>query len=116
MRDYRLARDVLQQRLDIGGYGILQLPHMARVAAVVDNLTINVVCTRYRMVEEQKFGGYAMFDMSFVEFGLAPAQPVTDTKVQLEAQADGLYKVIISNVGDGQLPLAVPLSSTTIGR
>ena len=61
-RDYRIARDLLQERLDRGGPGVLQLPTFVRSPMIV-------VCTRYRLSEEEKAGGYCVFDMQFVERG-----------------------------------------------
>lgn len=70
-RDYRMARDRLKNRLDDGGPGVLQLPTFSNIATVV-------VCTRYRLTEEERFGGYAVFDMQFVERGLRPFQEAVD--------------------------------------
>ena len=77
-RDYRIARDALQQRLDLGGYGSLQLPTMPPMV---------VVCQKYRLTEEEKFGGYCVFDMQFVEYGQAPlrGQPKTDAELQKQS-------------------------------
>ena len=47
-RDYRVPRDLLRDALDSGGYGWLQLPTMQPV---------RVVCDRYRLTEETRFGG-----------------------------------------------------------
>ena len=90
MRDYRIARDILQQRLDAGGQGVLQLPNMAR-ATTGSPLTLSVVCTRYRLTEEERLGGYCIFDMSFVEFGLPAVPPQPATQIQLQQQANNLY-------------------------
>lgn len=70
-RDYRVARDNLRIRLDDGSPGVLQLPTFKRDPMVV-------VCTRYRLSEEEKSGGYCTFDMSFVEFGARPFTPQID--------------------------------------
>jgi hypothetical protein len=100
MRDYRIARDVLQQRLDAGGDGVLQLPNMARGGAGPP-LTISVVCTQYRLTEEERFGGYCVFDMTFVEFGKPASVPIAATGAQLVQQADGTLKWIASNIAAG---------------
>jgi hypothetical protein len=68
LRDYRYARDQLQQRLDRGGEGVLVLPNSGR-AAFGSPLTLTAVCTRYRMTEEDRFGGFCVFDMGFVDYG-----------------------------------------------
>src|SRR5262245_53821924 len=49
LRDYRIARDALDQELVRGEPGILQLPTLAPML---------VVCPRYRLSEEERFGGY----------------------------------------------------------
>src|SRR5262245_24235558 len=47
-RDYRVARDQLMEELEREGDGILQLPFLKPLMVVV---------VRYRLTEEQKFGG-----------------------------------------------------------
>jgi prophage DNA circulation protein len=61
--DYRIPRKALIDALEAEGPGDLQLP---------TQLVQNVVCTRYRMTEEEKFGGYCTFDMTFQEYGVDP--------------------------------------------
>lgn len=75
-RDYRVARDNLRIRLDMGTPGVLQLPTFKRDPMVV-------VCTRYRLSEEEKSGGYCTFDMTFVEFGARPFTPQIDPSDEL---------------------------------
>jgi len=84
-RDYRKARNLLQQRLDEGGPGTLQLPTMS---------PLKVVCQRYRMTEEEKFGGYVVFDMQFVELGAPPFRAVENTEEALRAEAQRLKAII----------------------
>jgi prophage DNA circulation protein len=62
--DYRLARDRLMQQLEAEGPGVLQLPTQTPML---------VVCPRYRMQEEQRFGGFCTFDMTFQEYGQDPS-------------------------------------------
>jgi hypothetical protein len=100
MRDYRLSRDALQQRLDAGGDGVLQLPNSAR-GGPGPPLTISVVCTQYRMTEEQRFGGYCVFDMTFVEFGKPASVPTTATGAQLVQSVDGTFQWITGNIAAG---------------
>lgn len=90
MRDYRIARDRLQTRLDTGGAGVLQLPN-----AIV---TTTVVCQRYRLTEEDRFGGYCTFDMSFVEFGLAPGTAPTATDQVVQSQSSKLKQQILGDL------------------
>jgi len=92
MRDYRITRDRLQMRLDTGGEGVLQLPYMAR-AGEGQPLQLNAVCSRYRMTEEDKFGGYVVFDMTFVEYGEITGSPAVSNS-QLLAQSDITLQVI----------------------
>jgi prophage DNA circulation protein len=80
-RDYRDARDALQERLETGGPGVLQLPTLA---------PMKVVCQRYRLTEDEKLGGYCTFDMQFVEAGVQPFMPTTDTASNLRAQSDAM--------------------------
>lgn len=86
-RDYRLARDALQARLETGGPGVLQLPTLA---------PMKVKCQRYRLTEEDKLGGYCVFDMQFVEAGVQPFMPRTDTAANLQAQSDVLRAQVAS--------------------
>jgi hypothetical protein len=100
MRDYRISRDILQTRLDAGGEGVLQLPHMARSGSGAP-LTITVCCTRYRMTEEERFGGYAVSDMSFVEFGAPASVPLASTAMQLIQQSNGTLAWVTNNITFG---------------
>jgi prophage DNA circulation protein len=78
-KDYTIARNELQERLDQGGYGTIQLPMMK---------PMTVVCSRYRMTEEDKVGGYVVFDMTFVELGVPPfrAAPTSQQSLLQESQ------------------------------
>src|SRR5215475_6669312 len=84
-RDYTRARNQLQERLDTGGAGILQLPLMAPV---------EVVCTRYRLTEEEKLGGYCVFDIQFVDQGTKPYRPEPDTRSNLMAASERYRNII----------------------
>jgi hypothetical protein len=97
MRDYRIARDLLQERLDLPGEGVLQLPNMAR-AAFGDVLTLTAVCSGYRMTEEDRLGGFCVFDMTFVEFGLINLAPPAPAITFLQQQANGLYARATQNL------------------
>jgi hypothetical protein len=99
MRDYRIARDMLQARLDEPGAGVLQLPYMARAGAG-STLALFVVCSGYRMTEEDRLGGYAVFDMTFVEYGLL-AQVPPSAVTGLQQQADGTFTIVTSNLNSG---------------
>jgi len=62
-RDYTTARDALITALETDGPSTLQLPLLG---------IMEVACTRYRITEENRAGGYCSFDMSFVEYGKPP--------------------------------------------
>lgn len=78
MRDYRIARDLLRDRLEIEGSGTLQLPSLP---------PLRVVCPRYRLSEEERLGGYCVFDIQFVEFGAPPAGPNISSRDRLLQEA-----------------------------
>ena len=99
-RDYRVARDALQQRLDAGGDGVLTLPNSARGGPGAP-LSISVVCTQYRMTEEQRFGGYCVFDMTFVEFGRPASVPKAATAALLTQAANGALDWTTNHVAAG---------------
>jgi prophage DNA circulation protein len=88
-RDYTIPRDLLQERLDRGGAGTLQLPLLQ---------PMEVVCTRYRLSEEQRVGGYCVFDMSFVEFGAPPFQPVGNSYDNLIQQSLNLRQETLTSL------------------
>jgi prophage DNA circulation protein len=61
--DYRKPRDRLMAALETEGTGTLQLSTQPPQEVVV---------SRYRMSEEERFGGYCIFDITFLEYGLDP--------------------------------------------
>lgn len=97
MKDYRIGRDLLQTRLDNPSEGVLQLPNMAR-AGTGAVLTLTAICSGYRMVEEDRFGGYAVFDMTFVEYGLINRMPPPSAVTALKQEADNTYSLITQNL------------------
>jgi prophage DNA circulation protein len=80
-RDYRTPRNNLINVLDAGQPGILQLPTLP---------PMTVLCTRYRITEEEKLGGYCTFDISFVEYGVKPTASGQDTFAQTLAASETL--------------------------
>jgi len=74
--DYRLARDLLSVELVSGEPGPLKLPTMK--GASYNEMV--VMCPRYRVTEEDRAGGYCVFDMTFVELGAPPKQPQPDNR------------------------------------
>ena len=71
-RDYRLARDRLEARLLDGQYGLLQLPVPPSSEASQNWQAFTVACDSYQLHEEERYGGYATFDINFVEAGQLP--------------------------------------------
>lgn len=78
--DYRPARNALIKELERVGPGTLQLPSLPAMM---------VACQRYRLTEEERFGGYCTFDMQFIEFGQRPFTPAS-TFNNLAQQANSL--------------------------
>jgi prophage DNA circulation protein len=101
MRDYRVPRDILIGELEKNGPGVLQLPTFPKTP-------LYVVCQSYRVTEEEKFGGFALFDMQFVELGFAPSrtQPVDPTE-QLKQQSQALRDTVIQQLNQTS-PRRVP--------
>jgi prophage DNA circulation protein len=85
-RDYRTARDALIIQLETEGTGVLQLP-------TLDPFT--VVCSGYRWTEEERAGGYCVFDMQFAEWGQTPAAKGTDTYNDLIAKSLALQQQVL---------------------
>jgi len=88
-RDYTLARDALQARLETGIPGSLQLPLQDPIV---------VVCSRYRLTEEERLGGYCVFDMSFVELGVPPFNPTPSTYQNLLQQSQALRNTVLASI------------------
>jgi prophage DNA circulation protein len=81
--DYRVVRDALLSALETIGPGTLILNTLP---------SENVVVTRYRLTEEERFGGYCVFDIEFAEYGLPPQYltPTQNTATVLNNSADTL--------------------------
>jgi prophage DNA circulation protein len=77
-KNYIPARDALIKALEEEGPSELQLPLLG---------AMKVVCTRYRVTEEKRLGGYCVFDMSFTEYGQAPAEGTRESKAGVEYAA-----------------------------
>jgi prophage DNA circulation protein len=65
--DYRVVRDRLMAALEAQGPGTLQFSTQPGGSS-----TYTVVVSRYRMTEEERFGGYCTFDITFLEYGINP--------------------------------------------
>jgi prophage DNA circulation protein len=87
-KDYTVVRDLLRTQLDSEGPGSLQLPTQPAQW---------VVCSQYKLTEEERFGGYCVFDMSFQEFGLDPsvAAPTQATAQNLILQSIAARQALI---------------------
>lgn len=94
-RDYTIARNKLQTQLDTATPkgATLQLPMMR---------PMTVVCSRYRLTEEDKLGGYCTFDMTFVELGVPPFAANVDATGNLIAAAENLKGQIIAALSPSQ--------------
>ena len=104
-RDYTIARNKLQERLDSGGYGTLQLPMMRPMV---------VVCNRYRMTEEDKLGGYCTFDMTFIEYGAPPFKMTIDATSNLVSQSEAMKSQIEATLKPAAIPRPI-LTSRVAG-
>ncbi len=104
--DYRIARDRLRDVLDAGGPGRLQLPSIASTI---------VACDRYRMSEEQRLGGYATFDMLFVEQGSIEIPPPSSRQTLME-RADAMREQVLMNLSQSSIRQAEVLASLAIRR
>jgi prophage DNA circulation protein len=80
-KNYIPARDALIVALETDGPAILQLPLLG---------ALNVACASYRVTEEDKFGGYCVFDMTFQEYGQAPATGTRQSAPGVYYAADAL--------------------------
>lgn len=91
LKDYTIARDQLRAALDSEGPGALQLPTQPAEW---------VVCTHYRLSEEEKLGGYCVFDMTFSEFGLDPAlaAPTQATQQALLEQSIATREALLAKL------------------
>jgi prophage DNA circulation protein len=67
-KDYRTKRDALRDKLDKGQPGMLQLPTMKQPK--------HVICRQYKLQEDEKLGGYCIFDMQYVEASTPPFKPM----------------------------------------
>lgn len=103
--DYRVPRDALLNALETIGPGTLTLSTLPAE---------NVVVNRYRLTEEERFGGYCTFDIEFAEYGLPPQYltPSKNTNTVLNTAADTLRRQAAANAAgpNGTAP-ALPASA-----
>jgi len=57
-----------------------------------------VVCSRYRLTEEERFGGYCVFDMSFVELGVPPFNPTPSTYQNLLQTSQAMRDQVLASI------------------
>jgi prophage DNA circulation protein len=81
--DYRPARNALIKALETEGPAALQLPLLPQIMVVVKG---------YRLVEEDRTGGYCVFDMMFVEYGWPPTHAKQNSASQVTDRANDLGK------------------------
>jgi prophage DNA circulation protein len=95
--DYRIPRDDLIRQLEAEGPGTLQLPTQAAQ---------QVVCSRYRLSEEERFGGYCVIDMTFEEYGLDPQvyAPTIATVSAVVQASDALRSQVLRVLSQQPLP------------
>jgi prophage DNA circulation protein len=91
-KNYITARDKLITALETEGPANLQLPLLG---------VLNVMCQRYRVTEEDRFGGYCVFDMTFTEYGQAPATGTRDSPAGVYYAAANLDTAAQSAVATG---------------
>ncbi|QIG93804.1 MULTISPECIES: DNA circularization N-terminal domain-containing protein [unclassified Bradyrhizobium] len=102
-RDYRQPRDQLVRQLEAEGPGTLQLPTQASQL---------VVCPRYRLTEEERFGGYCVIDMTFMEYGLDPQTfaPAAATATAIVQTSEALRSQVLRSLSALPLPPAIGLN------
>ncbi|HEY1494059.1 MAG TPA: DNA circularization N-terminal domain-containing protein [Candidatus Solibacter sp.] len=86
-KDYRVARDLLIEALERPGPAPLQLPTMHPFL---------VMCPQYRWSEEERAGGFCIFDMLFVEYGLAPSTVPESTRDNLQDASNALRERVLT--------------------
>ena len=84
-RDYRPARNALINALEEEGPALLQLPTIPPVL---------VVAADYRWTEEERLGGYCVFDMQFLEYGVPRGDESEAADTALLEEADALKKQV----------------------
>ena len=89
-RDYRTPRNELIAALELEGFGELQLPTLPPMQVAVQ---------RYRVTEENRFGGFCIFDMTFVEQGIAPDQPGELGVAAIERTSNKLRQRVVAILG-----------------
>jgi prophage DNA circulation protein len=87
-RDYRNARDALIAELDKGGPAALQVQTFP---------PFTMICERYRVSEQERFGGFCTFDMVFREAGTQPFA-ATETRTNLINSSTNMRDIILQRL------------------
>jgi prophage DNA circulation protein len=104
-KDYTGPRDVLIAALETEGAQILQTPLLGFLKAV---------CSRYRVTEEDKLGGYCTFDMTFQEYGQAPSTGTRDSAAGVYYAAEDNRKAIVDNINSQIKKAGSPAASGVV--
>lgn len=91
-RNYLTARDALITQLESEGPGYLQLPLLG---------TLYVMAQRYRVTEEERYGGFCTFDMTFLEYGQPPATGTRNADAGVYYAAQDLGNATQAGISDG---------------
>jgi prophage DNA circulation protein len=91
-RDYRQPRNALIAALEQEGPGELQMPTLP---------PMKVRCHKYSIKEEEKYGGFCTFDMSFVEFGVPPNVRVESSRDNLLKSSQNLNQSVLAMLKSG---------------
>jgi hypothetical protein len=92
-RDYQFSRDALIAALEKPGPAVLVDPYMPQTSHLGygDQVNLLFYCERYSLTETRQQGGYATFEMAFVECGQAANTTIytfTQEDVSADAQAN----------------------------
>jgi prophage DNA circulation protein len=89
--DYDIARDQLVAALESIGPGTLVDPYNNRIGPMVYQ------CERYSMTETRERGGYAQFEMAFIEAGAAAFSSVgADPATAVQSTASSSIQAVAS--------------------
>lgn len=91
-KNYIPARNALIVALETDGPATLQLPLLG---------SMNVACVRFRVTEEDRFGGYCVFDMTFTEYGQAPGAGSRQSATDVQSAAEDLGGTTTNGIESG---------------
>jgi len=99
--DYSLNRDYLRKQLDSLGPGVLIDPYNPDLSHLPDYVgaIMTFMCERYTVQESRERGGYAAFEMTFVESGaMANVPQQKDSASQVQQTANQALDAAASNL------------------